>query len=1012
VRPLLKGLEEAYFQRGVMTIIRTILIAAVLCSAAAGQSVAGSGAIGGFVRDNYGDGLPDTKVTIYNKVLGFERTVATTDDGVFQAPGLAPAPNYVLKISRSGFADWESQPFEVPVGQTLNFRIQLEPDAPAAWMHTHAGYIQETSKTGMALVFNESEIATLPANPRRIDALTPQAPVVNTTPGNDRVAILGTTIGQPLFSNGVVTGDGYFTDGTLRTSQTSLYAVQEFQVLGANASAEFGRAMSGMVNSVLQSGTNLYHGTGYGYNRLPGLTAVGRFSDGQKLLRGQYRAGGNLSGPIIRDKLFVFVNVETMSGHFDGLNRITNQLVADSTASYVPTSNCKATTLQCAAAVSFIQSQMNVLVPLSERWANGVARIDYRPDPWNAFSFAANLTNSLAPDGKLIAAAASNGGLLGIRNTREDPRFFNADWTTTPDPAVTNILRFGESQDHLSEPSSTSGLSTGNVSISVAGVNVGNANPNSYLLDERRYQLLDNVSFASGSHTIQGGFDVSKSRFYVDQVASAGQYYYSSLTNFAQDLSSAALKDYTLFTQTLGAPARRFPLGDIGIYGQDTWRARPDLTVVFGLRWDKSVTPHPAQTNTSFYDTTHIYSASLNLAPRLGVSWRMDDKTDFRFGFGLYYAPLSGQLMDALYIGNAQSQANIAFSPGQTGSLTFPKTVSSFSAIPTGTAEVEYAGGKVRNPRSEQLTLAADRRLGANTVTLSLINASTSKLWTATDDNLATSTKSITYTIDNAEGTAVDTFSLPVYTARNTTSYSHLYNVGNNGSGRYTAVSIELRRAMSHGVTIQGSYTLSHAIDDTGGLLIAGGIPLLDSNSGFTSNRDSSATDQRHRFVVNATWQPRFLKSNGIAARYLVNGWQLSTIGTVASGQPVTALVIANETQYSGVTPLFPYTLDGSGGWSREPFGSVASYRTGTQRNVNARLARSIPITERIKGLLAFEAFNALNSQWDTAVNSIAYSSSAGVLKPVAGAGTGASATNYPYGTNARSAQASFRIVF
>jgi hypothetical protein len=995
-----------------MTIRRTILIAALVCSPAAAQSVAGSGAIGGLVRDNYGDGLPDTKVTIYNKALGVDRTVATTDDGVFQAPGLVPGQNYLLKISRSGFADWESKAFEVPVGQTLNFKIQLEPEAPAAWMHTHAGYIQETSKTGLALVFNESEIAALPANPRRIETLTPQAPVVNTTSGNDRVAILGATVGQPLFTDGVVTGDGYFTDGALRTSQTSLDAVQEFQVLGANASAEFGRAMSGMVNSVLRSGTNLYHGSGYGYNRLSGFTAAGRFSDGQTLLRGQYRAGGNLSGPIVRDKLFLFANVETMSGHFGGLNRITNQLVADSTASYVPASNCKATTLQCAAAVSFIQSQMNVLVPLSERWANGVARIDYRPDQWNAFSFAGNVTNSLAPNGKLIAEAASNGGLLGMRNTREDPRFFKADWTTTPDPAVTNILRFGESQEHISEPASTSGVSTGNVSISVAGVNVGNANPSSSLLNERRYQLVDNVSFASGSHTIQGGFDVSKTRFYIDQEASGGQYYYSSLTNFAQDLSSAALKDYTLFTQTLGASARRFPLGDIGISGQDTWRARPNLTVVFGLRWDKSVTPHPTQTNTSFYNTTHIYSSSLNLAPRLGVSWRLDDKTDFRFGFGLYYAPLSGQLMDALYIGNAQSQANIAFSPGQTGSLTFPKTVSSFSAIPTGTAEVEYAGGKVRHPRSQQLTLAADRRIGANTVSLSLINASTSQLWMATDDNLAAYTKNITYTIDNAAGAAVSTFTLPVYTARSTTSYSHLYNVGNSGSGRYTAVSIELRRAMSHGVTVQSSYTLSHAIDDTGGLLIAGSIPLLDSNSGFTSNRDSSATDQRHRFVVNATWQPRFLKSNGIAARYLVNGWQVSTIGTVASGQPTTALVMANETQYSGVTPLFPYTLDGSGGWSREPFGSVASYRTGAQRNVNGRLARSIPITERIKGLLAFEVFNALNSQPITSVNTIAYSASAGVLKPVAGAGSGAAATSYPYGTNARSAQASFRITF
>ena len=79
--------------------------------------------------------------------------------------------------------------------------------------------------------------------------------------------------------------------------------------------------------------------------------------------------------------------------------------------------------------------EMNVLAPLSERRVNGVFRIDYRPGRWNAFSFAANVANSLAPNGKLIAEAASNGGVLGIRNTREDPRFFKAHWTTAPDPA-------------------------------------------------------------------------------------------------------------------------------------------------------------------------------------------------------------------------------------------------------------------------------------------------------------------------------------------------------------------------------------------------------------------------------------------------------------------------------------------------------------------------------------------------------------------------------------------------
>jgi hypothetical protein len=94
------------------------------------------------------------------------------------------------------------------------------------------------------------------------------------------------------------------------------------------------------------------------------------------------------------------------------------------------------------------------------------------------------------------------------------------------------------------------------------------------------------------------------------------------------------------------------------------------------------------------------------------------------------------------------------------------------------------------------------------------------------------------------------------------------------------------------------------------------------------------------------------------------------------------------------------------------PFLPVADYRTGTQYDWNFRLTRAIPITEHIKGSLMFEAFNLLNSQWNTSLNTLAYTVTAGVLKPIAGAGTGNAAVSYPYGTNARSCQIAFRVSF
>ena len=79
---------------------------------------------------------PDTSVVLYNKPLGFERTMTTTDDGVFYAPGLVSAPGYGLRVTRKGFVDWETRDFKVSLGQTLNFKIALRPGTTTAQVDT------------------------------------------------------------------------------------------------------------------------------------------------------------------------------------------------------------------------------------------------------------------------------------------------------------------------------------------------------------------------------------------------------------------------------------------------------------------------------------------------------------------------------------------------------------------------------------------------------------------------------------------------------------------------------------------------------------------------------------------------------------------------------------------------------------------------------------------------------------------------------------------------------------
>jgi hypothetical protein len=187
--------------------------------------------------------------------------------------------------------------------------------------------------------------------------------------------------------------------------------------------------------------------------------------------------------------------------------------------------------------------------------------------------------------------------------------------------------------------------------------------------------------------------------------------------------------------------------------------------------------------------------------------------------------------------------------------------------------------------------------------------------------------------------------------------------------------------------------------------------------SGWRADKGTSGSDQRHRAVIDFVWQPTLTSSKSAAAKYLINGWQLSAITTMASSLPTTATVSASGQQFSGISMAYTSTLNGSGGWNRVPFWPVDNLNIDREYHVDARLSRNIPFGERVKGTLMFEGFNAFNTQYNTAVSTTAYTASGGVLKPaltngISILGQGNASQGFPDGTNARRLQAALRITF
>ena len=1003
-----------------MRIPAALCLYVLMCSAGAyAQPISGFGAITGKVRDIYGDGIPDTTVTITNRELGLRLVLITTDDGVFYAPTLAPAAGYAVKITRKGFASWDASGLKVPVGETVNFHIVLHQTAPGTKPQTgQAPGVQDT-KGGVTELVSRDEIEDLPLSGQHVESLVALSPLATLGGTPDTIGFRGSPSSDVAMVDGLNASDGYYLNKADPLRAFPAEAVDSVQVIASTSPVEYNHT-GGIANAATRRGGENFHGEVYGFYRNGSFDSPDRYDPSFRPDDKQETEGANAGGQAL-ERLYVFADLEASSGSSEAINRITNPLLADPNSVAVLTSRCgaPATSVQCTAAEKFIQSQMNVTVPRSQNYLTGLARADYHWTDRTTLNLVADAQRYHAPNGAGQLAVSPNGGLLGGNgNLSEETAFANAGWTSQLGSNMVNQLRLGWYKDRISvDPETQQFPSTGNIGLTVAGVSLG-ANPNApgVVPSEQRYQIVENFTVATGANIVRIGVSATRSQDWIHQIYNAdGTYTYPSLTAFAEDFSSnkSNLKDYTLFTQEFGTTARNLRTMSYGFYGQDDWKVSRKFQVELGLRWDKVKLPQPVDYSTVYYQTGSIASPNMTLQPRGGFCYLLNDRTVVRAGFGMYYTPFPTQLIDALFLGNGIYQASISVNPNQSGAPVFAHVVGSATTIPNGTSDITFGNGKFRNENRQIGTVAIERSLGRNTtVSIDYVNARGLHLWTAEDLNLNPSIIDKTYTIDNAAGTAVDSVLLPITTSKSSTLYGQVYNIVNNGASWYQAGVAQFRKRMWHGLSVDGSYTWQQLLDTQSGPLIFNTVPLSSYNGNYILDKGKSNLDQTQRGVVKLVWEPTLTSSKSTVARFALNGWKLSAIATIATGLPETALVQVNGQQFVGISMSYTSSMTGTGGWNRMPLDQINSLSTGAMHPVNLRLTRGLPFTERFRGELMFEAFNAFNSQFNTSVNNVAYVAQSGVLKPVTGLGDGNASWGSIDGTNARRMQVGFRLMF
>jgi len=807
--------------------------------------------------------------------------------------------------------------------------------------------------------------------------------------------------------------------------------VQEFQVLTSNYSAEFGRAVGGVVNTVTRSGGNGVHGTAFWFFRNQDFNALNRYAKALGQPNPEERrnqAGGTLGGPIVPNKLFYFANAEFMRRNFPIVSSMTTPPLFDAQGNFAGACGAPATPQQCEAAIAFV-SRFRRTVPRTASNNLGFAKIDYRLSDRHSFAFSFNLLNWNSPNGIQTGAVLTNGAALGSNgNSEVKTRFGRASWTAIARPNLVNEARFGWMKDRLFDTLNDELLPpTGIATITVQGVaNLGAAN---YLPrvfpSEDRFQVSDILSWTQGRHLVKVGFDFSHVKDVQDQVFNGnGSYTYATFTDFALDLTgnTAGGKRWQSYSQGFGPPLTKTWIRDFAWFVQDQWQLRRGLTLNLGFRGETAQFAQPEIFNADYPQTRRIPEPGLNAAPRAGLAWSpFGSRTVIRAGYGLFFARIPGGTINWLHRDNSAMQFTV-FLQGNIPEdraigPVFPNRMPDTGRRPApGTTSITLAADHWRTPYTAQGDVAIEQQLARETrLTVGYLWSRGLAFTTVRDANIGPLGPPVTYRILDAAGNEAGSYTTPTYLRANRVDprYQRIGVLESDGNIYYNALAVQLRHRQSKWLDGQLSYTWGHAIDYnlgvTGDNLFFGSTPRTLFNGDFRGEKGTSETDQRHRLVVNFISDLEFRLPNRWL-RLVADNWQLAGIYTYATGPHATPTIFVSGVPFPGAA--YNTTLNGLGGSSRVPFLPRSYLDIGAMSRLDLRLSKSFLAGERWRLMALLEAFNVTNSQYDTAVRTQAYQASGGMLRPTPRLGEGTQSAGFPDGTNARRAQIGLRLMF
>jgi hypothetical protein len=484
---------------------------------------AGTAEIRGTITDQTGSVVPDATVIVRSLDTGAERNLSTNNAGIYLAPLLQPG-QYEVIVTKQGFAEVKRENLTLQVGQTLavDLSLPLKAAQQSVTVTTEAGLV-ETEKYDVSQTITQAYVENLPLNGRRWDNFVLLTPGASEDGGYGGVSFRGIS---SLYNNNTVDGadnnQAFFSEARGRTRLPygySLDAIKEFNVVSAAYTAEFGRAAGGVVNAITRSGANDIHGDFFYFIRDAAFLAEdshAKFLGQPKPPERRQQFGAGISGPLVKDKLFYFLDYDQQKRNFPAVigpyssNFFTGPEVT----------NC--TDPNCPAVISALKAITNTTDPRTGDNYIGLAKVDYQINSNHHLSNALNILrwNSLNGiyTGPTLTTTALGNGSDNVAN-----EFDVTTWSWVINTRLVNEARFQYGRDFEYESPNSSGPSF--LISGAASFGMPNFLPRAKYPDEKRYQWVDNLSWVRGRHQIKVGVDINFVRAQLENLYQGGGAY-------------------------------------------------------------------------------------------------------------------------------------------------------------------------------------------------------------------------------------------------------------------------------------------------------------------------------------------------------------------------------------------------------------------------------------------------------------------------------------------------------